>query len=210
MRDWKLGVVVIFGALSLVVVSGFVGHVVFVKSPGPSSIAQVSFAPIASAIPSGEAKSPTKTTEPSYLPSQTALEANPDVEIGKMFDADGCVEEYGYAIGWIGEKSTQLLASHEYAKARTYAKASLRGINLCGGDASGGVDIALSIARFHYVIAASYVAQGDTQDAPMEAAAASVAAEAVADNPDNSSSNRSAARKIKREAQDLIPDAPGL
>jgi len=167
--------------------------------------------------------SPTVTVAPqpsgTYTPTQSEIEAeqhrlarlfsDPDSVISKQYTEDGCDDAFGYTIGTLAREAQQSLGRQEYSKARHMAKASLKGLDLCSASFPTGPQSAQEhtvYATMLYVVAKSYIEQGDIMDGAVQAGEADSEADAVARDPDNSASDRMAARQLIIKIKNLAPN----
>lgn len=144
-----------------------------------------------------------------YTPTQKEIESDPDSVVSKKYTEQGCNDAFGYTIGYLEGAAERFLVRQEYSKARHLAKASLKGMDLCGVSSATGPHSAeghIAYATALYIVAKSYVEQGDEEDGAMQAGAASAEADAVARNPDNSASDRMAARQLLVKINNLAPN----
>jgi hypothetical protein len=167
--------------------------------------------------------SPTVTVAPqpsdTYTPTKSEIEAeqhrlarlssDPDSVISKQYTEEGCDDAFGYTIGTLGRNAQQSLSRQEYSKARHLAKASLKGLDLCSASFSPGPQAAQEhvwYATLLYVVAKSYIEQGDIMDGSVQAGEADSEADSVARDPDNSASDRMAARQLIIKIKNLAPN----
>lgn len=167
--------------------------------------------------------SPTVTVAPqpagTYTPTQSEIDAeqhrlarlssDPDGVISKQYTEEGCDDAFGYTVGALARDAEQSLGRQEYSKARHLAKASLKGLDLCGASVATGPDGAkerIFYATLLYVVAKSYIEQGDILDGAVQAGEAGSEADSVARDPDNSDSDRMAARQLIVKTKNLAPN----
>jgi hypothetical protein len=152
------------------------------------------------------APQPSQTYTP---PTQSEIKGDPDGVVSKGYAEEGCDEDFGYTIGALDRDAQQYLGRQEYSKARHFAKASLKGLDLCSASLEPGHQAAqghIMYATMLYVVAKSYIEQGDIMDGSVQAGEADSEADSVARDPDNSDSDRMAARQLIVKIQNLAPN----